>query len=326
MSWVEVVGHEDIRTALQGERAGGRVPHASLFHGPEGIGKHAVAVAWAGDLLCSTPGPAGACGGCADCREAAPGAHPDLFQAAPEGPSRSLPIERIRELIAWTGARAFRRGRKVAVLRDAERMTEEAQNALLKTLEEPPPETVLILVSSRPGLLLETVRSRCRLVRLRPLSREQTQAVLARHPDVPPDQSAALAVLSGGSPGRALELVGPEGVEDRAAIEGVLRGARAPEELVAALFGEERAPEEGGARARARLRRMTTMGAALLREVVLARAGAPAAGLAGEDALADLERRHPGDEAEAALERLLRAAQLAEGPRSPSLVLAEALG
>jgi DNA polymerase-3 subunit delta' len=285
-----------------------------------------VALAFAADLLCPAAGPAGACGACAECREAAAGAHPDLFLAAPEGASRSLPIERIRELIAWTGARAFRRGRKVAVLRDAERMTEEAQNALLKTLEEPPPGTVLLLVSSRPAKLLETVRSRCRLVRFRPLGREETQSVLERRPEVPPGESAALAVLSGGSPGRALELVGPEGGEDRAAIEAALRGARAPEELVADLFGEERAPEEGGARARARLRRMATLGAALLREVVLARAGARTAGLADESALADLERRHPGDEAEAALARLLRAAQQAEGPLSPSLLLAEALG
>ena len=146
-------------------------PHALLIHGPRGIGKHALALNLAQALLCEVPTADGlACGACPGCRYAQAGAHPDLLRLEllvidQEGTLETvetISVERIRALTEFVQLTSHRQQAKVAVIAPAERMNPAAANALLKTLEEPPPGTYLILVSDQPGRLPATILSRCR--------------------------------------------------------------------------------------------------------------------------------------------------------------------
>ena len=149
-------------------------PHALLVHGPRGIGKHALALHFAQALLCETPrGDGLACGTCAGCRYAVAGQHPDLMRLEllvvdpEEGTLEAvdaIAIDRVRALTDFVQLTSHRQRAKVAVIAPAERMNAAAANALLKTLEEPPPGTFLILVSDQPGRVPATLRSRCRLL------------------------------------------------------------------------------------------------------------------------------------------------------------------
>ena len=147
-------------------------PHALLLYGPRGIGKHALALHFAQGLLCETPRADGlACGVCPGCRYAMAGQHPDLMRIElqvidPEDGTLALvdgiAVDRIRALTEFVQLTSHRQRAKVAVIAPAERMNPAAANALLKTLEEPPPDTYLILVSDQPGRLAPTILSRCR--------------------------------------------------------------------------------------------------------------------------------------------------------------------
>ena len=147
-------------------------PHALLVHGPRGIGKHALALNLAQALLCEAPRADGlACGECAGCRYAVAGQHPDLMRLEllivdPEEDTlaavETISIDRVRALTQFVQLTSHRQRAKVAVIAPAERMHAAAANALLKTLEEPPPGTFLILVSDQPGRVPATILSRCR--------------------------------------------------------------------------------------------------------------------------------------------------------------------
>jgi DNA polymerase-3 subunit delta' len=146
-------------------------PQALLLYGPRGVGKHALALHLARALLCESPQPDGlGCGECPSCHYAQAGQHPDLMRLElleldEEGTPVAvdvIAIDRVRALIDFVQLTSHRRRAKVAVIAPAERMNAAAANALLKTLEEPPPATYLILVSDQPGRLPATIRSRCR--------------------------------------------------------------------------------------------------------------------------------------------------------------------
>jgi DNA polymerase-3 subunit delta' len=147
-------------------------PHALLVHGPRGIGKHALALNFAQALLCEAPRADGlACGECPGCRYAIAGQHPDFMRLElllidPEEGTlaavETIGIDRVRALTEFVQLTSHRGRAKVAVISPAERMNAAAANALLKTLEEPPPGTYLILVSDQPGRLPATILSRCR--------------------------------------------------------------------------------------------------------------------------------------------------------------------
>lgn len=164
--------HADTARAELARRASW--PHALLVHGPRGIGKHALALQFAQALLCETPrGDGLACGTCAGCRYAVVGQHPDLMRLEllvvdPEDDTLeavdAIAIDRVRALTDFVQLTSHRQRAKVAVIAPAERMNAAAANALLKTLEEPPAGTFLILVSDQPGRVPATLRSRCRLL------------------------------------------------------------------------------------------------------------------------------------------------------------------
>jgi DNA polymerase-3 subunit delta' len=145
--------------------AAGRLPHALLLQGPAGVGKDGFASALAAAMFCTGRGARlEACGHCADCQLSRAGTHPDLHWLRPLEDKKSIGVDQVREMCEKLAMTSMRRGYRVAIVTPADRMTPAAQNALLKTLEEPAPRTVLVLVSARPSALLATLRSRCQRV------------------------------------------------------------------------------------------------------------------------------------------------------------------
>jgi DNA polymerase-3 subunit delta' len=155
----EIAGHQQIVQTLMNTVSSGHVVHAYLFAGPAGVGKETTARAFARALLCSQPVAGDACGFCRDCRQVESYNHPDLYTIEPAG--ASIKIEQVRGMLRRIPYRSYQGGRKVFLIRQAELMTADAANCLLKTLEEPPGDTVIILISEQPQSLLPTILSRC---------------------------------------------------------------------------------------------------------------------------------------------------------------------
>jgi DNA polymerase III subunit delta' len=208
-----IVGHEWAVEHLRRSLARGRVAHAYLLAGPRHIGKTTLALRLAQALLCEQDGP-DPCLECRGCRRAERGNHPDLrwmslsAQATAEradSASRELKIGTVREWQRDIDLRPFEAARRVFVLEDAQALNESSSNALLKTLEEPPPYAVLILVAHGAGDLLPTIVSRCRVLQLRPLARDAVAGALRERYQVNEHDAALLAAWSAGRAGWAFE-------------------------------------------------------------------------------------------------------------------------
>jgi DNA polymerase-3 subunit delta' len=212
--FADVIGHERAVARLRAA-AGERTPHALLVLGPAGVGKRALADAFTARLLCAAPDGDDACGVCAHCTRLASGSHPDLHVVARDDERRDIRIEQVRELVRWLALQPLMAARKVAIVDGAHELNEHGQNALLKTLEEPPGGSVLILLAASASLVLPTVRSRCRLVRLDPLGDAAVVRVLEAR-GVPAAEARVLAPLAEGAPGRALALGGDIAAATRA--------------------------------------------------------------------------------------------------------------
>ena len=187
----------------------GNVPPGLLFFGEEGIGKEKAALAFVSALFCRHRGPAGGCGTCHDCRLLSSGSHPNFLPVSPE--NQHILIDGIRRLQAELSLKAFSDRPRAVVIAPADRMTVQAANALLKTLEEPPPGTHLLLVAHRISRLPPTIVSRCQKVSFSPLSAREVEEILAGFPGVgdrhSPEDLRGAAACSGGSPGRALKVL-----------------------------------------------------------------------------------------------------------------------
>ena len=209
MAFADVLGHERIRDLLGRALASGRLPPALLFVGPRGVGKRTLALAVARALLCPDGASQGdACGKCPACHRSGKALHPDLFLAEPEGATLTLKIERVRDLVREIDARPFEASARAIVIDDAHTMTEQAQNALLKSLEEPPPTSHVFLVTPSPQTLLPTIRSRCQTLRLGPLPAALLEATLAERLSLSPAEARLRVSVSAGSLGQALAFEG----------------------------------------------------------------------------------------------------------------------
>ena len=261
----DVRGHDEPKQRFLRTIQRGRLGSGYLLVGPRGVGKRLFAQRLAERLLCLDPAAdtLDACGRCASCRLGAGGEHPDLLTVAtPEGRT-ALPVELMigppeerhrTGLCHDVAVRPYAAPRRVAVIDDADAFTIEAANALLKTLEEPPPGVVMLLVGVSLARLLPTIRSRCQAVRFGPLSTDDVAAVLTGPPHaLSPDAAAALAAASGGSVGRALELGDLELSDAADAVRGAIRGPIDPLRLSRLL---EDLSKAGGTEPRLRRRVM----------------------------------------------------------------------
>lgn len=192
--------------------ASGEIAHSWLLVGPSGSGKRATGLAMASALNCEVE-PGVGCGTCSSCARILRRRHPDVHHIVPEGPL--IPVDVIRESVIPEASRSpFEGRRKVFLIEEADRMNESAQNALLKTLEEPHPDTVFILISHFEQEVLETIRSRCRVVHLEPVSEARIVELLEE--DGAPDEIALLAArLAEGDFDRARSLAEDPAVFER---------------------------------------------------------------------------------------------------------------
>lgn len=215
--WDTLIGCQRPLAELRSALEQGRDAHAWLFCGADGVGKRTCALGLAQRLNCRADAPP--CGQCESCRRMARRAHPELRPIEPEeqgegGRSLVHKIETIRELQADSHLRPFGDAVRVYLLNAAERMTEAAANCLLKTLEEPPEQVVLVLCCEEPSALLPTIRSRVRRVDFPPASRAEIADWLRREHGLADDQAELCAGIAAGRPGRALVLAGDPAVRE----------------------------------------------------------------------------------------------------------------
>nr|WP_256352767.1 DNA polymerase III subunit delta' [Pseudomonas sp. PDM31] len=210
--------------------------HAYLLHGPAGIGKRALAERLMASLLCQRPNALDACGECKSCLLLKAGSHPDNYILEPEEADKAIKVDQVRDLVSFVVQTAQLGGRKVVLIEPVESMNINAANALLKSLEEPSGDTVLLLVSHQPSRLLATIKSRC-VQQACPLpSQAMSQAWLGRAlPDCSAEERVELLTLAAGSPLAAVNLQA-QGVREQRAqvVEGVkklLKQQQSPTQL-----------------------------------------------------------------------------------------------
>lgn len=209
MPFADVIGQDGpkkkIRTALAQQAIG----HAYLFSGDEGIGKRLMALRFAQALSCETPPSSSqpdSCGQCRACEQIASGIYPDLLIIEPEQDKANpqIKIDQVREIERHVIYRPLLSERKICVIDDADRLTANAANAFLKTLEDPPEHSLFILVTSRPLRLLATVRSRCLTLKFSPATPEQFEGALALKQAMATEDARFLARVCGNRIGVAL--------------------------------------------------------------------------------------------------------------------------
>lgn len=199
MTYEQIIGHQRQKDILRRAVATGRLAHAYLFIGPEGIGKRLMALALVRTIFCDNNN---GCGDCTPCRKVDHNNHPDLHLFEPDG--QQIKIEQVRELQRQLSLRPLEAEKKVCLIDQGERMNPSAANALLKTLEEPTENSLIILLSSRPETLLPTVKSRCQQLPFSRLPQEKIEESLLNHRNLAPESAHILAALAEGSFLRAL--------------------------------------------------------------------------------------------------------------------------
>ena len=295
MPFATIAGHQRLLALLARAIARDTLPPSLLLAGASGIGKHRTAMAVAEALNCLAPRKTSAfetdaCGECASCRRIARRVHADVVVLEP-GDTGTIKTDSVRDVIDRSNYRPFEGRRRVVIVDEADALMESAQNALLKTLEEPPQASVFILVSSMPDALLPTVRSRCRPLRFGDLTPAEVAAVLVRDHEYDEADAKAAAADAGGSVGRALEASGVDLAEARDAAQRLLQhAARAADpgrrlEAVRGLTGKA-----AGAAERDQMAVCLRSLSSLLRDLGLLSNRADPAALANADLRDELDR------------------------------------
>jgi len=210
MGWNKIHGHDRIREGFLRAHQRGRLAHAYLFAGPSGVGKHLFAIELARALFCENPSISlNACDRCTSCLQIEAGTHPDFHVAARPKDSLEFPIELMRETCDIFSLKSARGRGKVVVVDDADDLNPESANCFLKTLEEPPAGSMIILIGTSPEHQLPTIRSRCQLVRFGGLSDSQIDRLLEENGVDKSSHRETILRLASGSPGLALQLADP---------------------------------------------------------------------------------------------------------------------
>lgn len=287
MSWHGIEGHNEIVEQFRRAVRRRRLASSFLFVGPEGVGKRTFALRLAQALLCDTR-PEDAldpCGKCPACLQVVAGSHPDVHVVSKPPDKSLLPLElflgpkerRGREGLCYEiSLRPYSGKRRIAVIDDADLLNIEGANALLKTLEEPPPGSILVLVGTSPAKQLPTIRSRCQVVRFGRLPRETVAGLLSREGVLDdPSQASHVAQHCEGSLARALELTDPELWSFRSTLFTRLA---APEldaiDLAKAISSFVDAAGKTAPPRRARLRQIVRFAAQFYRQLLLTQHGA----------------------------------------------------
>jgi DNA polymerase-3 subunit delta' len=301
MSYRAISGHGELIRLLSRAVARRSLPPSLLFTGPDGVGKRRVALATAQAMNCAEPRSADAtaeppadleqdsCDACAACQRIIRGTYSDVLVVEP-GESGSITVDQVRQLIDHTSYRPFEGRRRVVIIDNADTMVPAAQNALLKTLEEPPDSSQFILVSARPDVLLDTVRSRCPRLRFGQLGVEEIAGVLAAAHGYDDHDARAAAVSAGGSLARALQVASGDLTTSRESALSLLRAISAGSDPRGRLEGaktllpDKRGSKRGPASAErealtSRLRAL----ASLLRDIELLAADGDGPALANTD-------------------------------------------
>jgi DNA polymerase-3 subunit delta' len=219
MNWDEIVGQQRAVDIIRAMLAADRMPHALLFSGPSGIGKALTAKLTAAGILCTAGGDK-PCGCCQSCLLFNRGAHPDFIQVVPDG--ATIKIDQIRMLKSFAALTPSVGAGRVCLIEDAEVMTVQAANSILKLLEEPPNGLVFILTAGTGKPLLPTILSRCRKISFCLLPAAALEQALVQK-GYAADTAAVIAHLSGGRMGKALALLAPDGLEFRDMALALLR-------------------------------------------------------------------------------------------------------
>ncbi len=185
MSFDSILGQDLPKQILSKALENGNVAHAYLFYGPQGIGKRLIALQFAKALNCTESGPQSACNDCTSCHKISRGLHPDIFivepvKSTPTARESLIKIDPIRELQRKLSYLPYEGRYKVAIIDGAESMNLQAANTFLKTLEEPPGKTIIILIASNPNQMLPTINSRCQAIKFHPLTTNQVKDVLQK--------------------------------------------------------------------------------------------------------------------------------------------------
>lgn len=207
----DIIGHKQIIAHLEKAIKSGKVSHAYIFSGEKGVGKKRLADAFALTLQCTgedeTKRP---CGECHSCRQALSGNHPDIIYLTHEKPN-SIGVEDVRtQLTDDILIRPYNGRYKIYIIQEAEKMTQQAQNAILKTIEEPPEYAVILLLTANEQMFLDTIRSRCTLMSLKPVPDEQVRAYLMEQIQVPDYQADICVAFAQGNIGKAIRLASSE--------------------------------------------------------------------------------------------------------------------
>ena len=303
----EIIGHRRLTALLARAIERNSLPPTLLFAGPHGVGKWAVARAMAQAVNCLEPVrpadgglPVDACGKCRACDRIARHVHVDVVALEPDDKA-AIKIDVVREMLARTAYRPFEGKRRVVMIREADSLTEESQNSLLKSLEEPSPGTMFVLTTAVPGALLPTVRSRCMRLRFGRLTSNELATALTRFFDYADADARAAAALADGSIGQALALVDSDLSAYRDLAVGMLataaRRADAQSRLHAAASLHTSSKKE---RTREDLAVVLRMMASMLRDLEAINAGADRSVLANPafiHALEPLADAYKGDRA-----------------------------
>lgn len=212
-SFSRIIGQETAIAFLKQVIGRGKIPHAFLFTGIEGVGKTTTALAFCQAINCLEPVKGEGCGSCRNCRQLMSGNFPDLKFIEPEG--QYIKIEQIRELNRDLCYRPVEGSYRIVVISRAEAMNQESANSFLKTLEEPPPGNVIILKVKEPRDLLPTIVSRCQKVPFRPLPRPTVRQYLMDEEGIPEENASLIAGISDGSLGKAIGISEGDYLEER---------------------------------------------------------------------------------------------------------------